>query len=356
MRIVPSLLWTLDGDPAEPLDARLLPLLEAVAASESLRDAVAACGISYRAAWGLLRRYERSLGVALVRLERGRGASLAPAGEQLLAVRTAAERRLRPTLASIAAKIGPDDPSRNAPLLELRVAASHDLALAAWSDTLPDTARLRLELSFMGSLVAIEEFASGRVDVAGFHVPVAGYTTLDRKPFLKSLRARRDRLLRFADREQGLILPRGNPARVKTLRDVATKRLRFVNRQRGSGTRLLVDRLLADSRIDANDIVGYRNEEFTHAAVAATVASGGADAAFGVRAAAAEYRLAFVPLVRERYFLALRAQALDSPAIVRLVDALRSPAFAQLAQSLPGYRTMGAGSIMPLAALLARSA
>ncbi len=113
------------------------------------------------------------------------------------------------------------------------------------------------------------------------------------------------------DREQGLILARGNPAQVRHLRDVADRRLRFVNRQRGSGTRLLIDRMIADERIDVSTLEGFGNEEFTHPAVAATVASGGADAGFGLRAAAAEYGLAFVPLVRERYYLALRAKDAD---------------------------------------------
>jgi len=356
MRVVPSVVWSLDADPPEAIDARLIPLLDAVAASASLREAVEQCGISYRAAWGLLRRYERTLGAALVRLERGRGASLAPAGEALLAARSAAERRLKPVVAALVAEIGADRSTRTEAPLELRVSASHDLSLAAWADTLADTAGLRLEISFMGSLNAIEEFAAGRADVAGFHVPIAGCATLERKPFLKWLRGRRDRLLRFVDREQGLILPRGNPAGVRSLRDVAAKRLRFINRQRGSGTRLLVDQLLADGRVDKAAVAGYRTEEFTHAAVAATVASGGADAGFGLRAAAAEYRLAFVPLVRERYFLAVRAQSLDSPAIVRLLEALHAPAFASLVRSLPGYRTAAAGSIMLPAALVAREA
>ena len=91
----------------------------------------------------------------------------------------------------------------------------------------------------MGSLHALQEFAEGRADVAGFHVPIGA----PRRPgtarrSCAGLRARRDRLIRFVDREQGLILPRGNPAQVKNLRDVASQRLRFVNRQRGSGTRL----------------------------------------------------------------------------------------------------------------------
>ncbi len=200
-------------------------------------------------------------------------------------------------------------------MLQLRVAASHDLALAALAELLPGQARLALDVSFMGSLSALREFVEERADVAGFHVPIAGCAILDRKPFLKWLRARRDRLVRFVDRDQGLILPRGNPAQVRHFRDIAAKAQRFVNRQRGSGTRLLIDQLIGESGVSYNAINGYRTEEFTHAAVAATVASGGADAGFGLRAAAAEYRLAFVPLVRERYFLAIRAKDAESAPI-----------------------------------------
>jgi molybdate-binding protein len=153
------------------------------------------------------------------------------------------------------------------------------------------------------------------------------------------------------DREQGLILARGNPAHVRNLRDVAERHLRFVNRQPGSGTRLLIDRMLAAERIEPSALEGFGNEEFTHPAVAATVASGGADAGFGLRAAAAEYGLAFVPLVRERYFLAVRAKDAGRPPFVRLLDALESPAFAQRVRRLPGYDCAGAGSISGLEAL-----
>ena len=134
------------------------------------------------------------------------------------------------------------------------------------------------------------------------------------------------RLVRFVDRDQGLILPRGNPAGIRSLRDVAANGMRFINRQRGSGTRLLIDQMIADEGIDPRSLDGYGKEEFTHPAVAATVASGGADAGIGLRAAAAEYDLAFVPLVRERYFLAVRVKDLESPAVVRLLEVLRSPA------------------------------
>jgi len=352
MRLIPTLSWSLEGDPVEPLDDRLLPLLEAIAASASLAAAVTVCGISYRAAWGLLRDYQRKIGVPLVLLERGRGASLTPAGDRLLAARAAGIRRLARILPRLAAEIGPRPRhEKGASPLGLRVAASHDLALAALAGFLPANAGINLELSFMGSLHALREFVEGRADVAGFHVPIAGCATLERKPFLKWLRTRRDRLVRFVDRDQGLILPRGNPAQVKQFRDIAAKRQRFVNRQRGSGTRLLIDQMISDGGIDSTAIIGYRTEEFTHAAVAATVASGGADAGFGLRAAAAEYRLAFVPLVRERYFLAVRARDADSAAVVRLIEALQSAAFARITRPLVGYRSAAAGSIVGLETL-----
>jgi molybdate transport repressor ModE-like protein len=352
MKIVPALTWNLEGESVEALDARLLPLLQAIAASSSLAAAVVDCRISYRAGWGLLREYQQKLGEPLVLLERGRGARLAPSGERLVGAERAATRRLARLLPGLAAEIG-SAPRREerAATQQLRIAASHDLVLAALENVLPAAFGLTLELSFMGSLHALKEFAEGRADLAGFHVPVAGRSDWDRSPVLRGLRARRDRLIRFVDRDQGLILPHGNPAQVRTFRDIAGQRLRFINRQRGSGTRLVIDQWIAHERVEPSDIIGYANEEFTHRAVAATVASGGADAGFGLRAAAAEHRLAFIPLVRERYFLAVRAKAIESAAVTRLIDALRSPAFARIARGFAGYRADAAGSIVGLDAI-----
>jgi molybdate transport repressor ModE-like protein len=352
MRVVPALVWNLEGESIEALDPRLLPLLQAVAASASLTAAVADCRISYRAAWGLLREYQRKLGEPLVLLERGRGATLTHSGERLIGVERAAARRLARILPGLAAEIGPaPQEEKRSATQPLRVAASHDLVLAALADALPGGFGQSIELSFMGSLHALKEFAEGRADVAGFHVPVAGRPEWDRASMLRGLRARRDRLIRFVDRDQGLILPRGNPMHIRNLRDIAGRRLRFINRQRGSGTRLLIDQMIARENIEPSEIIGYGNEEFTHRAVAATVASGGADAGFGLRAAAAEHRLAFVPLVRERYFLAVRAKAVETPAVARLIQALRSPMFLRIARGFAGYNADAAGSLVGLDAI-----
>jgi molybdate-binding protein len=128
-----------------------------------------------------------------------------------------------------------------------------------------------------------------------------------------------------------------NPLRITRLRDLARARVRFVNRQSGSGTRLLLDRLLAAERLRAAQIHGYPQEEFTHAAVAATVASGMADAAFGIEAAARQHGLAFVPLATERYFLAARKATLERPAPRKFVAALAGKAYARILRGLPGY-------------------
>jgi molybdate transport repressor ModE-like protein len=351
MRVVPTLSWTL-VDPAEALDARLIPLLGAIRAKASLAAAVADRGLSYRAAWGLLRDYQRKLGTPLVVLERGRGARLAPAGEKLLAGHRAAARRLERVLMALAVDLGPPAGRElGIRAARLAVAASHDLVLAALRDALPAAASLSLDLAFMGSLHALQQFAEGRTDLAGFHVPIGVHAAGELAPFRRLLRVRRDRLIRVVDRDQGFMLPRGNPARVHGFSDLARKRLRFVNRQRGSGTRLLIDRLIADEGFEASALVGYANEEFTHPAVAATVASGAADAGFGLRAAAAEYGLAFVPRVRERYYLAVRASALATPAVVRLIEVLQGPILARVAGTLPGYRREAAGTVVGVEAL-----
>ena len=203
----------------------------------------------------------------------------------------------------------------------------------------------------MGSLHAVQQFHEGRVELAGFHVAVGRRAMTDLASFRRLLSARRDRLIQVVDREQGLMLARTHWPRVGSFADLASRGLRFVNRQSGSGTRVLIDRLLAEERVDAVALPGYTNEEMTHAAVAATIASGAADFGFGLRAAAAQYDLGFVPRVRERYYFAVRASALAMSDVARLIEILRGPTFARVVRALPGYRAGGAGRVTGIEAL-----
>jgi molybdate-binding protein len=188
-----------------------------------------------------------------------------------------------------------------------------------------------IEVDFHGSAESLALYAAGEADVAGFHV-LPGDRLL-----LGMLRPTRDQPLRFLRRSQGLILPRGNPRRVRTLADVARRRLRFVNRQPGSGTRLLLDQLLARGGLRPADVEGYANEEFTHAAVAATVAAGKADAGVGLEAAAREFGLAYIPLADEDYLFVCRRRALRSPAIAAFRMLLADAATRAAVARLSGY-------------------
>jgi len=347
VKLTPTLGWRFDSS-GRALDVRLLPLLEGIAKHGSLSAAVRHLELSYRAAWGLLRDYEALLGTPLVDFARGHAAALAPAGLRLVQAQRNALTRFDALAQELTVDIGAARLPQRAPQqASLRMVASHDLALAAVRDTLPASTGLALDVAFMGSIAALEAYGAGNADVAGFHVPIAGRRTAhhDAEPFRALLRARRDRIIGFVEREQGLMLARAQARHVRSFRDIAARGLVFVNRQRGSGTRLIIDALLRREGIPAASIRGYATEEFTHAAIAATVASGGADAGFGLRAAAEEYDLGFVPLMREKYHLAVRASALRSPAVVALLAYLQSSAFSSIVQRLPGYRAASPGTV-----------
>ena len=159
--------------------------------------------------------------------------------------------------------------------------------------------------------------------------------------------------MRFADREQGLIVAHGNPKKLDSMADVARKRAHFVNRQKGAGTRTLVDRMLRDAGIAPERIHGYGTEEYTHLAVAATIATGRADAGLGVRAAASQFGLGFVPLVEEHYWLAIRERTLESSTAQQLLRGLAGKQLSRLARRLPGYDLSGAGKLFNVEEVLA---
>jgi molybdate-binding protein len=149
----------------------------------------------------------------------------------------------------------------------------------------------------------------------------------------------------FVTREMGLMVKRGNPLGVDTVDRLLDPSIRFVNRDPDSGTRLLFDQLLAQHRIEGARINGYAQIEFTHAAVAAYVASDMADVSFGVEAAARQFDLDFVQLVTEDYFFVCRKQILDLEPVKRVIAIMRSPEFQAAISDLPGYVAKDAGSI-----------
>ncbi len=330
------------------LDVRLIPLLRLIAKEGSLNRAVTSLRMSYRHAWGLLGKMESALGQPLVAKERGRGARLSLLGEKLLEADDAAFNVLSQELAGTLRELnntaaGANQRPREKPLV---MHASHDLALAGLRDLLKESGGAAIDLHFRGSLESLSGLARGECDVAGFHLPDASAGNDVLTPYRPHLRMRGLLLIRFVRRQQGLMVPRGNPRQLKTLSDLTDKGVRFINRQPESGTRLCLDRLLAEAGVSPARVKGYQNEEFTHAAVAATVASGMADAGFGIEAAARQQKLDFIPLAKERYLLAVRRSTLARPAAQNMLEAMRGPEFRAFCMDLPGYDANAAGEIV----------
>lgn len=141
----------------------------------------------------------------------------------------------------------------------------------------------------------------------------------------------------LAHREQGLMVAPGNPKGIRDLYDLARPDVRFVNRQRGAGTRILLDYYLQRLGISPSMISGYEREELTHLAVAAAVASGRADVGLGIRAAAAAVGLDFIPLALERYDLVIPLAFYEDPWFQPVLELLQDARFRAAVAALPGY-------------------
>ncbi len=144
------------------------------------------------------------------------------------------------------------------------------------------------------------------------------------------------KLISTVFRSQGLMVAKGNPLDIELVADLA--RVNYVNRQKGSGTRILFDYLLKQARLEPAQIKGYDREEITHTAVAAAVASGTADAGMGILAAAKIYDLGFVPLIWEQYDLLVAEKTFEHPEFKRLLEVMRSDAFAEKLEKLGGHQ------------------
>lgn len=333
------------GDRERELDFQLVTLLERLDATSKLTHAAETADVSYRHAWNVIAEWERFLGAPLVDKAKGKGTTLTPLGKRLLWAARRAQARLAPELQNLSAGF---ERSLNASLSEAAMGlvahASHDFAVAMLRE-MHDADQPALELRYKGSFDAIAALRRRECDLAGFHVPEGRMGSLMARRYSECLPMNEHRLISFVTRTQGLIVRAGNPKDIQAVADLAREDVRMVNRQRGSGTRALLEFLISADAVDRGRLRGYDDEEITHAAVAALVAGNQADVGFGVQAAAAEYRLGFVPVCRERYYLACRTADLESPAIRGLIALLRSQGFRDRVAGLAGYSAPQAGDI-----------
>jgi putative molybdopterin biosynthesis protein len=195
----------------------------------------------------------------------------------------------------------------------------------------------------MGGLMALRR---GVCHMAGSHLLDTSDGSYNLSYVRRFLPDTKVRIVHLVFRDQGLILAPGNPKHIRGIGDLKRKDIRFVNRQSGSGTRILLDYRLQQLQTDPAEIQGYENEEFTHMSVAVAVLSGAADAGLGIYAAAKALQLDFIPVVTEEYDLIIPEIYFDTEAVQVLMETIRSPVFQERVRKLGGYSTEKTGEII----------
>jgi len=341
--------WEISSNAGQSLDmSALLALLGAIQNTGSISQAAQAVGLSYRYAWGLLREGEQVFNDALMTKTRGQGTKLTALADKLIWAERRVAARLSPTLESLSSELE-TELNKNLPAKSktVRLHASHGFAVATLLKIF-NQEQFPVETQYRNSTDAVSALSRKECDLAGFHIPLGEFQSAAIAQFAHSLNPKTHCLIHLALRNQGLFVAPGNPKGVRDVTDLNKNKINFVNRQKGSGTRMLLELMLAKHHIDPNQINGYDNTELTHSAVAAFIASGMAEVGFGVQTAAHRFGLDFIPLVRERYFFAIPLSALDEPAIQHVITVLQSDAYREQVNQLAGYDAADTGKILSI--------
>jgi excisionase family DNA binding protein len=236
---------------------------------------------------------------------------------------------------------------KNSPENKVVIAGSNDIAL----ELLVKNASLMhpqytFSISSVGSLAGLIALQNGGCHIAATHLldqETGEYNSVFIKKHFHDMKIS---LLNVAHREQGLIVKKGNPLGLRTLKSLVTKKATIINRQEGSGTRVLLDYRLKESGIDPETIQGYDRIAYTHMEVALDVFSGSADAGIGIMAAARMLGLDFVPLAKERFDLAIPAENFSTEPVKALRKALNSDDFKTSIAEMGGYEIRDTGRVV----------
>ena len=336
------------------LENPLFDLLTSLRDQGSISHVAKSLGQSYRHVWGSLRHWESVLGQPLVQWAQGKRAQLTPFAQRLVWAETQARSRMAPHIEGLRQELQYVlEQALDGNWQVLEIFASHDQALPLLQSLAGQQHKVHLSLRFAGSLDALKALAEGRCTVAGFHVPdfPQGSNVFAHalKPLLKP---GLHKLMGSHRRTQGWMMRPEGPG-IDTSGagwgPLLSGACRLVNRQSGSGTRLLMEHLLEQAGLKAADIPGFeRQVEQTHLAVAAAIAADQGDVGLGTQAAAQAFGLRFVPVVEERYHLVCLKSALDTPAVLALRELLQQPAWAQALSSLAGFSAAQAGEVLSL--------
>jgi putative molybdopterin biosynthesis protein len=327
----------------------LMDLLQAVREHGSIAAAAKSLGMSYRHVWGELKKWEVRLNQNLIVWEKGMPAELSEFASKLLWAERQAQARLAAPIEALMAELERTfavafDPEAHL----LTLYASHDDALVRLREFTAGQS-LHLDIRFCGSVDAVRALNEGRCELAGFHtLSQPKLNSLSAQTYKPLLKPGQHKLIGFAQRTQGLLVKPGNPLNIHSLQDVMAKRLRYVNRGLGTGTRLLLDELLTNQGLAADQLIGYEHQELSHSAVANCIASGQADAGLAIESAALSSGLDFVPLASENYWLVCLKSALESPPVQALRKHLSSPEWQTTLQDMLGYQANQSGNVHSL--------
>ncbi|MGY3605377.1 substrate-binding domain-containing protein [Bradyrhizobium sp. Leo121] len=339
-------IWRFHREGSPQTAVVILGILNEIRKTGKISSAATDAHLSYRHVWNLIDQWSEFFGVPLVETQRGKGSKLTPFGEKLVWAGERMQARLGPQLENLAQELVTEiKPFLHQRPSVIRVHASHGFAVSKLREFLDREPGMGVDLRYVSNQNSLVSLAQGACDLSGVHLPRGELRAQGIKACRDWLDPREDRVISFVTREMGLMVKRGNPLKISSLKDLVDRKARFVNRDHDSGTRQLFDQLLALHRIAESRINGAQQMEFTHAAVAAYVASGMADASFGVEAAARQFGLDFIRLLTEDYFFVCKKAFLESEPMRRLLEIMKSGAFHKAIDALPGYVASETGKV-----------
>lgn len=299
-------------------------ILQRVDQGHTLTYAANDLNISYRTLWNELKEAEIKLNCKLLVRIRGHGSKVTANGHLLI--------NTLEKLAQLSTEMqGLADNISNQLTNHTKI-ASKQFIFCCSSDPLIEQICpqfVEVELQTMGSGNALTHLIEGKAQIAGFHIS-------DRQEMNgvgEHIKRHGLEIMPLMQRVQGLILVKGNPLRITTVRDLSRPEVRFINRQKGAGTRLLLDRLLTKEGLKAKQIRGYDQEEFTHNAIATSILAGQTDAGIGLQYVAKKFNLDFIPLKIETFYLAMKSELIEHEKILAFIKNIRD-----LSKKTLGYK------------------
>ena len=306
----------------------LTSLLKDIDQGKTLMSACKKVGLSYRNVWQKVNEVETALGFKLMERVRGHGSQLSEYAKYLIQFTEDFDDKTRRLGQTSLAHLEEGFASfRNKSEKRWRFASSSDPIIQAAVAGFE-----KFELSTAGSGEALERLLNYESDIAGYHVSDAQAS----KTIAKRLQKEGMQIFPVMKRVQGLMVAKGNPHHITGLKDLLRPNIRFINRQKSSGTRLLLDTILNKEGIDPKKIKGYEHEEFTHSAIATSILAKKADVGVGVKSIAIENGLDFIQLKDELFFLAMSVELALNKDVTKLIRRIR-----QLSGEVPGYKSIG---------------